>query len=331
MRRLALARRGVDVGGEAPRRRRPAQQAAVLGAADGDRAAGEVGQHGRPGERGLGARRHRHPHVLADLDVQHEARHVLGGEQQVGPERHLRRPAEADRAAQVVAGRDLAALVELAVGRQVRLGRHAEHPAAVHDDGAVVDPVAVAERQRRRPAPAAGPPSRRRSRQRRLDRVEQRVLQQDVLDRVAGERQLREDDEPDALVGALPGRGEHGRGVRGGVADRRCAGCRGDAQEAVPVGGAEVRAVGHGRAAVPSGRCAQRTAVCPRAAARSCGSGDRGNHTGQAEVTSATSCRLPRSTAARGVAARGGASGALACWPVRRSRPTALASRSPRC
>ena len=41
---------------------------------DGDRAAGEVGQHGRAGQRGLGARRDRHPHVLADLDVQHAAR-----------------------------------------------------------------------------------------------------------------------------------------------------------------------------------------------------------------------------------------------------------------
>ena len=67
---------GVDVGGEAARRRRAGQQAAVLGAADRDRAAGQVGQHRRAGQRGLRARRHRHQHVLADLDVQHEARHV---------------------------------------------------------------------------------------------------------------------------------------------------------------------------------------------------------------------------------------------------------------
>ena len=94
--RLALARGGVHVGGQAARRRRAGQQLAVVGAADGDRAAGQVGQHRRAGQRGLGARRHRHPHVLADLDVQHEARQVGGGEQQVRTERHVG-AADADR------------------------------------------------------------------------------------------------------------------------------------------------------------------------------------------------------------------------------------------
>ena len=89
-RRLALARGRVDVGREAPGRRRPRQQAARLRAPDGDRAARQVRQHRRPGQRRRRARRHRHPHVLADLDVQDEARHVLGGEEQVGPERHVR-------------------------------------------------------------------------------------------------------------------------------------------------------------------------------------------------------------------------------------------------
>jgi hypothetical protein len=78
--------------------------------------------------------------------VHHQTGHVVGGEQQVGPERHVV-PAEAQGgAAQVVAGRQLAALVELAVRGQVALRCHAQHPAPVHDDGAVVHPVAVAQR-----------------------------------------------------------------------------------------------------------------------------------------------------------------------------------------
>ena len=144
--RLALPRGGVDVGGQAPRRRRAGQQAAVLGAADRDRAAGQVGQHRRARQRRLRAGRNRHEHVLADLDVQHEAGQVGRGEQQVGAERRLD-VADADDAALVVAGRDLAALVELPVGRQVRLGHHAEHHAAVDDHGGVVDAVPVAQRR----------------------------------------------------------------------------------------------------------------------------------------------------------------------------------------
>ena len=244
--RLALAGRRVDVRRQAPCRRRPRQQAARLRPPDGDRTARQVRQHGRPGQRRRRAGRHRHPHVLADLDVQDEPGHVLGGEQQVRPERHLG-ARQVDRAAQVVARPDLAALVELPVGRQVRLGRDAEQPPAVHDRGDVVDPVAAADGQ-------ADDEHRQQVRRRRddlgqrgLGRVEQGVLQKDVLDRVAGERQLRVDDEPDALVGALAGRRQDGGGVGRGVGDDGAQRGGGDAEEAVPIGRAEVRAVGHGR------------------------------------------------------------------------------------
>ena len=94
---------GEDVRRVAARARAADQQPAVLGAGDGDRAAGQVGQHGRAGQRGLGARRDRHPHVLADLDVQLEAGHVGGGEDQVGAERHLGAADLDRRAAPVVA------------------------------------------------------------------------------------------------------------------------------------------------------------------------------------------------------------------------------------
>ena len=122
----------------------------------------------------------------------------------------------------------------------------------MHDRRDVVDPVAAAHRQ-------ADDEHRQQVRRRRDDlgerdlrRVEEGVLQQDVLDRVAGERQLGKDDEPDAFVGALAGGDQDGRGVGRGIADDGLERGGGDAHEAVPVRGVEVRAVGHGRAVVPS-------------------------------------------------------------------------------
>ena len=220
--RLALARRGVDVRREAARRRRPRQQARGLGPPDRDRAAGEVGQHGRPGQRRLGARRHRHPHVLADLDVQHEARarprRRTAGRARTAP----RRPPTRIVPRSVVARRDLAALVELPVGRQVRLRRDAQQPPAVHDGGDVVDPVPVRGPAARRRAPAAGRPSRSTtSASARLGRVEQGVLQQDVLDRVARSASARgRSPSPTPSSAHSRADAQHGRGVRRGVGDR---------------------------------------------------------------------------------------------------------------
>ena len=114
--------------------------------------------------------------------MHHQAGHVVGGEQQVRAERHVRAEQPHRRAGQVVARGHLPTLVELAVGGQVGLRRDAQHPPAVHDDAAVVDPVPVAQRsadhdhreQVRRRLDHPG--------QRGLDVVEQRVL------RAAGRR-----------------------------------------------------------------------------------------------------------------------------------------------
>jgi hypothetical protein len=77
--------------------------------------------------------------------VDDEAGHVVGGEQEVGAER-VTGAADADLAALADTGGELPPLVELAVGRRVGLRYDAEDRAAVDDDGAVVDPVAVAQR-----------------------------------------------------------------------------------------------------------------------------------------------------------------------------------------
>ena len=145
-----------------------------------------------PGQGRQSARRHRHPEVLADLGVDHEPRHVLGREQEVRPERGAVL-AEPDLGAVGAGARgEMAALVELAVVRQVDLGHHAEQPAAVRRDRRVVEAPLVAqgraEQEQRRRSRGAGHELDDGA----LDRVEQRVLQEQIVDRVAREGQLGE-------------------------------------------------------------------------------------------------------------------------------------------
>ncbi len=257
-RRFARARSRIHVGGQATRGGRTGQQAAVLGAADGDRATGKVGQHRRTRQRGLGAGRNRHEHVLADLHVQHEAGQVGGGEQQIGTERRLD-PREPDGAALIVAGRDLAALVELPIGGQVRLRRHAEHLAAVDDHGGVVDAVPVADGRADHQDRQQLGGGRDDVRDGPVDVVEQQVLQDDVFNGVTGQRQLRENGQRYAVVVALPGHPQDRLGVRRRVTDDGVMRARGDAGKALAVSVVKV----HRPSIVASGVSTPRRRVSP--------------------------------------------------------------------
>lgn len=235
----SLAGGGVDVRGQAPRGRRARHQLAILGAAHGDRAAGQVRQHRRSGQRRAGARRDRHPHVLADLHVQHEIRVVRGGEQQIGPERRLE-PADGDQPALVVAGGQLPTFVELAVVGHIGLGHHTQHGAAVDDHRGVVHPVTESQRGADHQHRQQFRRGRRQVGQRPFHRVEQGVLQQDVLDRVAGQGQLGKHRQRHALVVAFPGGAQHRRRVGVGVGERRVQRAGGHADEPVLVDAVEV-------------------------------------------------------------------------------------------
>ena len=237
--RLALPGGGVDVGRQAASRRRAGQQRAVGGPADGDRAAGKVGQHRRTGQCRLRARRNRHEHVLADLDVQHQPGNVEGVEQQVRTKRHVS-PENAGHPAHVVAGRDLTALIELAVGRQVGLHRDTENHTPVNHHRGVVDPMQVsqgcANHQHRQQVGR----SRDDVGHRGLNGVEQAVLHQDVVKGVPGQRQLREDRNRDTVVVAGPRDPQHRLGVGGRFGEHRAVRAGGHPHETVGVGGVEV-------------------------------------------------------------------------------------------
>jgi hypothetical protein len=145
-----------------------------------------------------------------------------------------------DGAALVVAGRDLAALIELAVGRQIRLGRHTQYRAAVDEDGGVVNTMPIAQRgtdnQHRQQVSRSGDDVG----QGILDGVQQHVLQQDVLDGIPGQRQLRENGHRDAVVVAQLSKPEHRGRVGRRVADRGVVRARGDPGKPLAVGVVEV-------------------------------------------------------------------------------------------
>ena len=128
----------VQVCRQAARGLRATQQPPRFGLGDGDVAGGQVGQHGGAGDRRLTAGRVRDPDVLANLRVDNQVRQVLRGEQQVGAEGHLATP-NCDRAALMpVAGDEMARFVELPVVRQVDFRHHAEQPAAMDRQRAIV-------------------------------------------------------------------------------------------------------------------------------------------------------------------------------------------------
>ena len=135
----------------------------------------------------------------------------------------------------------MALLVELPVVRQEGLRHDAEQAAALDGERGIVDAVAPAERradQQQRPEigrfgdhPGGGG----------LDRVQQGLLEQQVLDRVGREAEFGEDRQRGPRIVAPPGEVEDRVGVALGLG-RVAPACAGrNPGEAVAVEGAEAR------------------------------------------------------------------------------------------
>ena len=216
--RRALADAGVriDIAAQPLARRRAHEQAAIFRLADDLIARGRVAHDRRARRTQLGRRRLRTPHVLADLDAETKLGHALATEQQVGAERNdLRSDARLFRD-RVLCRREISALIEFTVIGDRCLGDDADHPAAVQHDSAIVqfavrpdgrayDDRAIALRR------LFGDRE-----QRRVRRVEQRVLREQVRDGIAGHRHLGEHDQFAALRRIFGGkRGDRVRIERG--------------------------------------------------------------------------------------------------------------------
>ncbi len=200
---LAGAGGGIGVGGEAARRLRGAQQPAHLRLADRDVAGGQVEQDLGAGHCRGSARRLRHPQIFADLDVKGETRRAAGGKQQIRAERRFV-PGYRDRlAGDTIARGEMPALVEFAVIRQEHLWNDAKQLSAVDHDRAVVKMPARAQRRAddndRQPVPACPDQAIDLG----FDRVEHRILKQQIVDRIGGQAQFREHHQPDPRRVAL--------------------------------------------------------------------------------------------------------------------------------
>ena len=173
-----------------------------------------------------------------------QPRHVEGLEQQVGSEGRLE-VRDADVLADlVITGRVPASLVELAVGGQVGLRRHAEQLAAVDHDGAVVEAVAVAQRCAHHEHGEEILGCRHQRRDGGLDRVEHGILHHEIVDRVPGQAQLGEHRDGDGIGVALACRGKHRFRVADRVGDRDGDRAGRDAREPVAVRALEREAHG---------------------------------------------------------------------------------------
>lgn len=108
------------------------------------------------------------------------------------------------------------------------------------DDRGVVDAVSVAQRRAYHQHRQQVGGGRDDVEQRIFDGVEQRVLQQDVLDRVAGQRQLGKYGQRHRVVVAFAGHPQNRLGVGRGVPDRGVVCAGGDPHKPVAVGRVEV-------------------------------------------------------------------------------------------
>jgi len=186
--------------------------------------------------------------VLADLDVDAQAGEVGGVEEEVGPEGDLPEfggPAGPhDRGGETVVGAvgEPALLVELAVVRQVRLGDGGEDLPAVDRDRAVVEAVAHPQRsadddQRQEILRCRGKVG-----DGQVHGVKQHVLEEEVVERVPGQRQFGEHRDRDALVMAgLRLDGDRAR-VGGGIGKDHRQGAGRDPREPVAVERGELHA-----------------------------------------------------------------------------------------
>ncbi len=248
--RLSQASRGVQVGGDRPRGLRAAQAVAVVGLADGDVAGREVGQHRGPGHGAVGAGRDRRPQVFADLHVQGEVVDVATGEEQVGSARDGRAEQTHLAHGHVAGGAELALLVVLAVLGQVALGNHPEDRSPVNDHGGVEQATLALKRtadddhREQRSAGFNDP------RQRVAHGGEQSLLVVKILDRVAGEAELREERQPGARLRGPLGQVDSPLGVELRLGDPDVRNRGGHPDEAVPIQRAERGRVGAHRSSI---------------------------------------------------------------------------------
>lgn len=204
---------GVDIAAEAARAGCAQQRAAVGGLAGCLGRGRAVGDHGRPGETQPHRRRHRRPHVLAQLHAEAKRRHLRAGKHQPRAERHVL-PADGHAAGAAVrrGGGEAALFREHVVVRQPRFRHDAEDAPAVQHGRAVIELAPGAQRHAEHDDGITVLRVGADVRERRFRRIEQQRGQKQVAARVARHAQLRQHEQ--GSVGAVC------------LVNARAAGCR---------------------------------------------------------------------------------------------------------
>ena len=234
-RRFAAAGGRVQIGRKTARRLRLAQEPARVGLADRDIAGREIGENAGAGERRLRARWHRHPQILAHFGVDDEARQILGCKEQIRTERS---GARADRdllAFRAQTRSEMPMFVEFAVIRQMHFWHDAEKPAAVNGERAIVETRSPTQRcadeNQRQQVSRGGNETVDGA----FDARKQSILEQQVVDRIAGNRQFRKDGEPDRARREAAQHGLDRQRIGEGIGYARGDRARGNADKTMPI------------------------------------------------------------------------------------------------
>ena len=187
---LAMAAGRIGIGTNRARGTGAAEQMALVRFADDDVGGGKIEDERRTRQRRHGSGLGRRPEIFADLHAEDETGDGRMREEEIGSEWNLL-SARADGEADAVAAmREPALLVIFPVIWQEALGHHAEHCAAADRQSTIVD-AAIAPQRRADHEHCRNVAARLRySRDFGIDRVEQRVLQMKIVERVRGKAQF---------------------------------------------------------------------------------------------------------------------------------------------
>ena len=137
----------------------------------------------------------------------------------------------------VVTRGDLPAFVKFPISGQIGFRHDAEHAPAMDDERRIVEPAGMAQRRAHDQHGQQLSRGLDQTANRLFHRIQHRILEQQILDRIAGQGQFREHRHRHAALVAIARGGQHGIGIAGRIRQRRLDGAGGHTGEPLGVKG----------------------------------------------------------------------------------------------
>ena len=225
-RRFVHPRRSIHIGGHATGRLVHHQVAAIVALAHQGVTCGKVHNHIRSGQGKFTARRHRRPQVFAEFHADTYLGALAIHRKEIR-HRHIAKPFDsANRRSpcrtatqQVAATREMTFFVELALVRQMNLGRHRHKLTLLHKGGAVVEATEHTKRKPHRNHRIAIRKSLRNLRKRFQALFKQQFLMEQVTAGVPRNAEFGEHDKDRSPVNRLAGATDNFSRIVGGIGD----------------------------------------------------------------------------------------------------------------